>query len=101
MISSERASAAALPSTSRQMLAAYRARRYRGLHAAIRRSSRSFTRSLEPFSFRSNRNRALDSSFDAFPRREPVSTSPENALIIEPPDVGQDRDDLAVAEHFA
>src|SRR6202044_3118688 len=35
---------------------------------------------LEPFPFRSNRNGALDSCFDAFSSREPVSTSLENAL---------------------
>jgi hypothetical protein len=35
---------------------------------------------LEPFPFRLNRNGALDSWFDAFSRREPVSTSLENAL---------------------
>src|SRR6185437_6809453 len=36
---------------------------------------------LEPFPFRLNRNGALDSCFDAFSSREPVSTSLENALV--------------------
>src|ERR1700733_5494427 len=36
---------------------------------------------LEPFPFRWNRNGALDSCFDAFSSREPVSTSLENALV--------------------
>ncbi|QOZ25443.1 hypothetical protein XH93_18920 [Bradyrhizobium sp. CCBAU 51753] len=35
---------------------------------------------LELFPFRWNRNGALDSCFDAFSSREPVSTSLENAL---------------------
>jgi hypothetical protein len=37
--------------------------------------------SLELFPFRWNRNGALDSCFDAFSSREPVSTSLENALV--------------------
>src|SRR5258708_20415562 len=65
MVSSERASAAAHASTNSAIVAAYRARRYRGFPAAIRRSPCRFG----------------------------------GALVIEPPDVGEDRDDLAVAEH--
>jgi hypothetical protein len=34
----------------------------------------------EPFPFRWNRNGALDSCFDAFSSREPVTASLENAL---------------------
>ncbi len=49
-------------------------------HAAVAISEGSF--SLEPFPFRLNRNGALDSLFDAFSLREPVSTSLENALVI-------------------
>src|SRR3984893_7628117 len=56
MVSSERASAAALPSTNSEMLAAYPTMRPRGF---------------------------------------------ANALVIEPPDIGQDRNDLTVAEHRA
>src|ERR1700733_11925752 len=40
---------------------------------------------LEPFPFRWNRNGALDSCFDAFSSREPVSTSLENALVSDRP----------------
>src|ERR1700738_2922094 len=77
MVSSERAAAAALPSTSRQMLAAYRTKRDRGFHAAVLTSpSRSPCRS---------------------PSCSRCRFAP--ALVIEPPNVGQDRDDLAVAEH--
>src|SRR5580692_5429213 len=41
---------------------------------------------LEPFPFRWNRNGALDSCFDAFSSREPVTTSLENALTAGPGD---------------
>src|SRR6202166_873318 len=43
-----------------------------------------FSRLLEPFPFRLNRNGALDSCFDAFSSTEPVSTSLENALACKP-----------------
>src|ERR1700723_3862293 len=46
-------------------------------------NARPFTRCLEPFPFRWNRNGALDSCFDAFSSREPVSTSLENALELD------------------
>ena len=38
---------------------------------------------LEPFPFRLNRSGALDSCFDAFSSREPVSYSLENALAAQ------------------
>src|SRR5882757_2020534 len=57
--------------------------------------------SLEPFPFRWNRNGALDSCFNAFSSREPVSTSLENALVIqERPQLERPRRVLQLAQRF-